>query len=388
MRLRFLGRCALGNFAKVHCTLALLRGRRRCQRHSSGQLGQLGQLADAELERREDSNVGVVGGLGCSWLGARRSAEPTHADDADAIQRGRPDHPKELYPLLARFGGALVGWPARTVAVGPDGQLLQLLVGQQSSAYSARQREQSRVFAVDGSRGRRPRALPDDGGTDSASEEVVASFGNSAALLAETCKVRQARPAGDDRAGERKRRRTGQAWHDLVWRVDPSAAPELAQASLVSFPSPDVAVAQVAVDEALPSASGEGQALPAASGTLVSIDAPVPAKHLFLLEGTEVREEKHGVMGGINAYHRLRVDCPHHKGAKPPCRMSRAFDTRGGRSAGLGDMEPYAFLGAWLCRHSEFASAQEHKAYKPSSADVKAYALAHGWSANAAASSS
>ena len=99
------------------------------------------------------------------------------------------------------------------------------------------------------------------------------------------------------------------------------------------------------------------------------------------LEGASVVEETHGVLGQPGSYRRLVVRCTHHATQGAPCRKSRAFGVRSSGQLGLGDLEPYAFLGAWLREHASFKDSAAHKRFAPSGQQVQAYAterLGHG----------
>ena len=58
---------------------------------------------------------------------------------------------------------------------------------------------------------------------------------------------------------------------------------------------------------------------------------------------------------------------------------TRAFDVKAAAKLGLGDAEPYAFLGVWL-RHCDLCpSAAAHKGFVPTSEQVKSYVAAQKW---------
>jgi len=93
-------------------------------------------------------------------------------------------------------------------------------------------------------------------------------------------------------------------------------------------------------------------------------------RELIVLEGSQLSEERHGVLGQSGAYRRLRTQCSAHKN----CDRSRAFSKRFGKLSGLGDFEPYAFLGCWLQHRTKCEDAAAHKAWSPEVEDVIAYA--------------
>ena len=71
-------------------------------------------------------------------------------------------------------------------------------------------------------------------------------------------------------------------------------------------------------------------------------------------------------------YSRLVARCPLH--GQHVCKKTRVFGAKG--SALPRDQEPVAFLGCWLQASCRFANADEHKSYKPTRAEVEAYAAA------------
>ena len=92
------------------------------------------------------------------------------------------------------------------------------------------------------------------------------------------------------------------------------------------------------------------------------------------LEGAPVAREIHLSPGQRGHYDRLVVKCARHQVIK-----TRAFDVKAAAKLGLGDAEPYAFLGVWL-RHCDWcSSAAAHKGFVPSSEQVKAYVATQQW---------
>ena len=91
-------------------------------------------------------------------------------------------------------------------------------------------------------------------------------------------------------------------------------------------------------------------------------------------------EDGHGALGQPGAYRRLRVKCPVHD----RCGALRSFSARFGWASGLGDQEPFAFLGCWLRAASTYPDDAEtpHAAWKPSVREVQAYAQSMGWASS------
>ena len=97
------------------------------------------------------------------------------------------------------------------------------------------------------------------------------------------------------------------------------------------------------------------------------------------VEGVAVYEEAHGVAGQRGSYRRLAVVCEHHACKRGACRKRRNFGTRSGQQSGLGDLEPWAFLGVWLRAHARFEDADAHVKYSPSASEVMAYVQEQQW---------
>ena len=95
--------------------------------------------------------------------------------------------------------------------------------------------------------------------------------------------------------------------------------------------------------------------------------------------GFPVYEEKRGVADTPGSYHRLAVSCTCHGRKAGSCKKTRAFSDRVGQKSGLGDMEPYAFLGAWLRARDRFDTAEAHKRFLPDADEVLAYAKERHW---------
>ena len=132
-------------------------------------------------------------------------------------------------------------------------------------------------------------------------------------------------------------------------------------------------------------------AVPASVGSQVQHEAAVVAVHgpprgtchrapgevLDIVEGVVVRVEERGIPGTPGHYRRLCVTCPWHSEAgAQPCRLRRSTGAR--QTAAFGVNEPVAYLGAWLAAGPARASRDEHVQLKPSAADTRVYAEAHG----------
>ena len=82
----------------------------------------------------------------------------------------------------------------------------------------------------------------------------------------------------------------------------------------------------------------------------------------------------------------MKVDCcPHHG---KDCHKTRVFNAKFGEATGLGDQEPFAYLGAWLKLGEDrdrFPDAGAHKKTGwpnkrgPSVEEVRTYARSMGW---------
>jgi len=96
------------------------------------------------------------------------------------------------------------------------------------------------------------------------------------------------------------------------------------------------------------------------------------------LEGVPVYEEEHGKFGDRSRYQRYSVTCTasDHSGGRACAKKRNAHPAQ---TAALGDMEPLAYLGAWLRAAGKCTSRAEHMAHKPSPRDVAAYAAEMSW---------
>ncbi len=175
---------------------------------------------------------------------------------------------------------------------------------------------------------------------------------------------------------KRKRADADGDWHDLVWLVAP----------LAGAPSASHSAAQgsggLEVSSGASSSAGQmAGAQPIADATLAAVATGGPSAEPMraIVEGVEVHEEAHGVIGQPGSYRRLIVRCGQHGGPRAQCRKTRSFGTREGQRSGLGDIEPFAFLGAWLKAHSKFEDAATHKRYSPGVEEVHAYAVENRW---------
>ena len=104
-------------------------------------------------------------------------------------------------------------------------------------------------------------------------------------------------------------------------------------------------------------------------------------KHTWLLHGAELKYESRP-----GKYQRMRVECCPTHGQE--CFKSRSFNAKFGEAAGLGDQEPYAYLGCWLKLGEDrgrFPDAESHKRSGwannrgPSVEEVQTYARSMGW---------
>ena len=79
-------------------------------------------------------------------------------------------------------------------------------------------------------------------------------------------------------------------------------------------------------------------------------------------------------MGQPGSHRRVKAKCPWHRKCEKTC----AFSVDYGRRSGLGDQEPYAFLGAWIVAGARWGKEdwRQHRQYKPSKAEVQEYARA------------
>ena len=171
----------------------------------------------------------------------------------------------------------------------------------------------------------------------------------------------------------------------MVWTQTPNvvaaAQPEQDAAASAASSAPMSSAAPAAADiesaNASPSATAScsrvsgGSAAAAASGN-------GPSQQRILLEGCEVSYEAHGVVDMPGSYRRLRVQCLLHCG-EPRCGKTRSFGVKSAIASGLGDDEPYAYLGTWLRAGQHHADADSHKRFTPSNAMVKAYFASQGW---------
>ena len=99
----------------------------------------------------------------------------------------------------------------------------------------------------------------------------------------------------------------------------------------------------------------------------------------MLLEGFYVSLEEHGEPGQLGSYRRIVVTCPHgeHRGTRP-CMKKRNIGVNQSRQ--FGELEPFAYLGAWLkARDSFLTTRTEHMRYMQCVDTVRAYAAAQGW---------
>ena len=134
------------------------------------------------------------------------------------------------------------------------------------------------------------------------------------------------------------------------------------------------------VPSALPSPAAV-QDVPVALPAAPSIEAPPLAGALppawrrggdarrIRLEGIPVHEER-------KPHVRINVTCK--CGGHSAHRRSRTFTMAKGVTAGMGDAEAYAFLGAWL-RAGPRLGDEDHRDHRPKPDEVIQYAREHGW---------
>ena len=216
---------------------------------------------------------------------------------------------------------------------------------------------------------------------DQSSDEIVLS--RRPALGSRTVPKRQ---LGDGAAARCKRQKrmkpAGDDWGALV------LAPQVSAASADDAPPTQpqaMHVAMVPAEASASVASGSAEERPAeplasVACATASVDAVGQPVTRMIVHDAEVYEERHGVMGQPGSYRRCIVVCQHHGSRKNPCRRTRAFGVRAATASGLGDVEPYAFLGCWLSQHGAFDSKAAHQKLVPTVAQTQSYARAHlGW---------
>ena len=89
---------------------------------------------------------------------------------------------------------------------------------------------------------------------------------------------------------------------------------------------------------------------------------------VMVVEGIILHDERKGWQG--HGYSGKRLVCPAHKN----CRKSRHFGVKACDASKLEDLEVPAFLGCWYKLGKDLASGDEHKAFKPTTAQVVEYA--------------
>ena len=197
-----------------------------------------------------------------------------------------------------------------------------------------------------------------------------------------------------DRRGQRGRGR-GRGGQ----RAERSAAAEPDWCSLVlaTPPAPPAVERPEALEDAPPgaaSSSGEVTAPPGAASSSGEVAAPLGAASAFVavpqpregvlrrtrnwemqfLEGAAVSRDIHFSPGQPGHYDRLVVKCARHQVIK-----TRSFDVKAAAKLGLGDAEPYAFLGAWLRQCELCPSAAAHKGFVPTAEQVRSYVASQKW---------
>ena len=182
------------------------------------------------------------------------------------------------------------------------------------------------------------------------------------------------------------RREVQSDWQAIVFAEAPAPVAVLPGPSASSndaFGSAESAVAgQSQIVASGASGSTQASSAPLAAGQLQLPSRGELHSAMCFVEGIQVSHEAHGIVDMPGSYRRLIVRCPHHIGAKQ-CGKKRNFGVRASISGGLGDAEPYAFLGAWLRAHAAFETAEAHCRYTPSAGEVSAYAREVGITAPA-----
>jgi hypothetical protein len=107
------------------------------------------------------------------------------------------------------------------------------------------------------------------------------------------------------------------------------------------------------------------------------------------LEGMAVYFEEHGAETDSDHYRRLCVRCPlghttHCQAGHHPCGKKRGIGPAQTRTH--GQLEPYAYLGAWLQAASRMPDRAAHMAHAPTQGQVRSYMTAQGWLTGALAS--
>ena len=106
---------------------------------------------------------------------------------------------------------------------------------------------------------------------------------------------------------------------------------------------------------------------------------PLPSPPVVRVEDHIVQTDGHGGLDRPGSYRRVEVGCSFHEG----CEAQRSFSEKLASESGLGDQEPYTFLGVWLRKGRDCETAGEHMEYraKIKASDLRAYAAALGWRA-------
>ena len=184
-------------------------------------------------------------------------------------------------------------------------------------------------------------------------------------------------PAGADEPAAKRRAvkpkkevRPEDDWVSLLGLPAPSVEESAEQLALPAPPAQDVSAGSSGgVSEGGALVVLEPPAEPPALGAAVASARAGEERwvenHLILNPGS-------GVLGRPGCYRLYHVNCKEH--AK--CRAQRSISARFGGETGLGEEEPFAFLGVWLRDRGKFSTAAAHKAYRKEikSADVQAYA--------------
>ena len=95
------------------------------------------------------------------------------------------------------------------------------------------------------------------------------------------------------------------------------------------------------------------------------------------VEGCTLQLEEWGSIGDPDYYKRFIVTCPFHGDKDGPCEKKRNIGPR--QTQCLGEVEPKAFLGAWLRLGLQEHCNSDHVKQHPTDTEVRLYATVHGF---------